>query len=120
MSPKGVAFSICLAVIPLMALCWACNYYRGLYKEEHERAVKAEEKAATLEREKQKLGDALAEQEKATAEAQNNRRVVYRTVQKEVSSNADSRDWYNTAVPAGFVRVLKDGSKAGGNTRAAR
>lgn len=120
MFSKSLSFAVGAAVILMLLFYFRSAYYESAYKEAQKRAETAEEKAATLEREKQKLGDALAEQEKATVEAQNNRRVVYRTVQKEVSSNADSRDWYNTAVPVGFVRVLKDGSKAGGNTRAAR
>lgn len=76
---------------------------------QRERAEQAEAALAISRAEKERLESALTAQEQATAEAQASRKVIYRTVQKEVAQDATARDWYNTPVPASLVRVFKQG-----------
>lgn len=75
------------------------------------RAEKAEREAATLMDERDRLNTALSAQEKLITEAQSKRKVVYKTVQKEVLKDATARDWYGTAIPAGFASLLKGSAK---------
>ena len=72
------------------------------------RAKTAEASLAVAQAEKQRLTDALEEQEKATQDALSHKQVIYRTVQKEIAKDENARDWYNSPVPAGIVRLLKD------------
>lgn len=72
-----------------------------------QRAQTAEAAAATLLEEKVRLSAALEAQEQATAEAQANRKIVYRTVKEEVAKDETARDWYNAPVPPSLVRVLQ-------------
>lgn len=72
-----------------------------------ERAQSAESALAVMVEEKSRLTNALAAQEQATAEAQANRKIVYRTVKEEVSKDETARSWYNSPVPPSLVRVLQ-------------
>lgn len=72
-----------------------------------ERAQSAETALATMVEEKARLTAALEAQEQATAEAQANRKIVYRTVKEEVAKDETARDWYNAPVPPSLVRVLQ-------------
>ena len=72
------------------------------------RAEQAEQDLAVANDAKKRLETALEVQEHATAEAQANRKVVYRTVQKEVAQDENARNWYNAPVPVSFVRVLTE------------
>ena len=76
-------------------------------QEWQQRAQTAEASVAGLMEEKARLSSALEAQEQATAEAQANRKIVYRTVQKEVAKDESARDWYNSPVPPSLVRVLQ-------------
>lgn len=71
------------------------------------RAQTAEASVNALTEEKARLSAALEAQEQATAEAQANRKIVYRTVKEEVAKDETARDWYNTPVPPSLVRVLQ-------------
>lgn len=71
------------------------------------RAQTAENAVATMMEEKARLSAALEAQEEATAKAQANRKIVYRTVKEEVAKDETARDWYNTPVPTSLVRVLQ-------------
>lgn len=72
-----------------------------------ERAQSAEAALASMVEEKARLTAALEAQEQATAEAQANRKIVYRTVKEEVAKDETARDWYNAPVPPSLVRVLQ-------------
>ena len=72
-----------------------------------QRAQIAEATVATMMEEKARLSAALEAQEQATAEAQANRKIVYRTVKEEVAKDESARDWYNSPVPPSLVRVLQ-------------
>ena len=71
------------------------------------RAQTAEASCAALMEEKARLSAALEAQEEATAQAQANRKIVYRTVKEEVAKDETARDWYNSPVPPSLVRVLQ-------------
>jgi hypothetical protein len=72
-----------------------------------ERAQSAEAALASMVEEKARLTAALEAQEQATAEAQANRKIVYRTVKEEVAKDETARDWYNAPMPPSLVRVLQ-------------
>lgn len=75
-----------------------------------ERAKTAESAIASMLEEKARLTSALEAQEQATAEAQANRKVVYRTIKEEVAKNETARDWYYSPVPDTLIRVLQGSS----------
>ena len=72
-----------------------------------ERARNAESALSSLMEEKARLTAALEAQEEATAQAQANRKIVYKTVKEEVAKDETARDWYNSPVPPSLVRVLQ-------------
>ena len=88
-------------------------HFEGKYKEALDRAETAEHSVSVLQSEKERLETALEAQEKATAEAQENRKVVYKTVQKEVAKDETARAWYGSPIPESLIRVLK--ANAGAN-----
>lgn len=75
-----------------------------------ERAQSAEAALASMVEEKARLTAALEAQEQATAEAQANRRIVYRTVKEEVAKDETARTWYDAPVPSSLIRVLQNGT----------
>jgi len=77
-----------------------------------ERAKSAESALAAMVEEKARLTSALEAQEQATAEAQANRKIVYRTVKEEISKDETARDWYNAPVPSTLIRVLQGNGAA--------
>ena len=79
-------------------------------QEWQERAQNAETALAAIVEEKARLTAALEAQEQATAEAQANRKIVYRTVKEEVAKDETARAWYDTPVPSSLVRVLQNGA----------
>lgn len=102
-----------LPVVLAVALCgtgFGTYHYRGRYKAAEALAeqYKAEKDAAVAARDKMEV--ALSEQEKAALQAQVKQKVVYKTVKQEVERNETSRDWFNSAVPDGMRRLLKDAS----------
>ena len=112
------SFAIILALGAFLTGFW---FYHGscidklekALETERSRAEQAEAELAIAKTEKERLETALKMQEQATAEAQASRKVIYRTVQKEVAQDATVRDWYATPVPASLLRVLKQ--QGGGN-----
>ena len=78
------------------------------------RAETAEGDLAEERKANDALREALALQEKATADALASRKVVYRTVQKEVARDEKARDWYNSPVPDSLVRIVRQGGGANG------
>ena len=76
-------------------------------QEWRQRAQTAEASLGVMMEEKARLTSALEAQEQATAKAQADRKIVYRTVQKEVAKDESARDWYNAPVPPSLVRVLQ-------------
>ena len=109
---QGRALWILLLV--MLAVTAAAGLSAKHFKDARDAALARAEKAeATLAVEMEaraKITDALERQEKATAEAQSARTVVYRTVQKEVAKDETARDWYHAPIPAGFSKLLKDGA----------
>lgn len=99
-------------VVSFAAVGFRSCYYEKQFEEATQRAEKAENDLAVLRVEREKLELALEDQQRATVEAQMNKKVVYKTIQKEVQTDATARDWYNAPVPAGFVRLLKDNASA--------
>ena len=77
-------------------------------QEWQERAQKAESALSSMIEEKARLAAALEAQEQATAEAQANRRIVYRTVKEEVAKDETARAWYDAPVPSSLIRVLQN------------
>ena len=75
-----------------------------------ERAQNAESALAAMTEEKARLMSALEAQEQATAKAQADKKIVYRTIKEEVAKNETARDWYNGPVPDSFVRMLQNGN----------
>lgn len=75
-----------------------------------ERAQNAETALSSMLEEKARLTAALEAQEQATAEAQANRKIVYRTVKEEVAKDETARAWYDAPVPSSLVRVLQSGT----------
>ena len=97
----------------LLLLCiGSTNYYRIQRDEAETRAETAEKALFVLKTEREKLELALEDQQRATAEAQMNKKIVYKTIQKEVQTDATARDWYSAPIPAGFTRLLKDNASA--------
>ena len=105
-------------VIGFITLCailggfygWHNHTVEKLQKTSHEwqeRAQSAEAALSSMLEEKARLTAALEAQEQATAEAQTNRKIVYRTVKEEVAKDEKARDWYNSPVPPSLVRVLQ-------------
>ena len=123
----------------MSVLCWLMEHYKavlflvfcatlgGLYgyfdhkvgiaeksaQEWQERAKNAESALSTMVEEKARLTAALEAQEEATAQAQANRKVVYRTIKEEVAKSETARDWYNTAIPPALAGVLQGNGTAG-------
>lgn len=102
-------------VVLMVALCssgFGVYYYRGVYKSAKALAeqYKIEKDAAIEARDKMEI--ALSEQEKVALQAQTKQKVVYKTIKQEVEKNETSRDWFNSAVPDGMRRLLKDISTA--------
>ena len=79
-------------------------------QEWQERAQKAESALSSMIEEKARLTAALEAQEQATAEAQANRKIVYRTVKEEVAKDETARAWYDAPVPSSLIRVLQNGA----------
>lgn len=77
-----------------------------------EQAQTAQAELASAREDKRRLEIALSEQEKAVADAQAKRTVIYRTVKEEIAKDENARDWYNAPVPAGISGLLKN-SRAG-------
>jgi hypothetical protein len=103
-----------LALCAILGCLYGYHTYtvEELQKTSHEwqeRAQSAESTLAVMVEEKARLTNALTAQEQATAEAQANRKIVYRTVKEEISKNETARDWYNSPVPSSLVRVLQAG-----------
>lgn len=107
-------------IVIILALCaalgcfWAYHDHctgklENALQNQTRRAERAEAELVIARTEKERLETALHLQEQATAEAQSNRKVIYKTVQKEVAQDATARDWYNTPVPASLLRVFKGG-----------
>ena len=105
--------------IVFLALCAALGGLYGWHThtvEELEKSIQnwreaaqtAQTELAAAREDKRRLETALTEQEKAMSEAQAKRTVVYRTIKEEVAKDETARDWYNTVVPSGISRLLKD------------
>lgn len=103
---------LAFVVASFAAVGFRSCYYEKQFEEATQRAEKAENDLAVLRVEREKLELALEDQQRATVEAQMNKKVVYKTIQKEVQTDATARDWYNAPVPAGFARLLKDNASA--------
>lgn len=101
-----------LVIASFVAVGFRSCYYEKQFEEATQRAEKAENDLAVLKVEREKLELALEEQQRATVEAQAQKKIVYKTIQKEVQTDATARDWYNAPVPAGFARLLKDNASA--------
>lgn len=108
-------------VLGFIALCAILGCFYGYHEyrveelqktalEWQERAQTAESALAVMVEEKARLTSALSEQEKATAEAQAKRKVVYRTVKEEIAKDENARSWYDSPVPSSLVRVLQGGA----------
>ena len=72
-----------------------------------ERAETAESDLATAKADLASLKTAMQLQEQALQAAQAKRKVIYRSVQKEVATDETVRGWYGTPVPDSLVRVLQ-------------
>ena len=105
-------FLVACLIALYAAVCARSCYYEEQFEEATQRADKAEKDLAVLNVEREKLELALEEQQRATVEAQTNKKIVYKTIQKEVQTDATARDWYNAPIPAGFARLLKDNAGA--------
>lgn len=103
---------LALVIASFAAVGFRSCYYEKQFEEATQRAEKAENDLAALKVEREKLELALEDQQRATVEAQAQKKIVYKTIQKEVQTDATARDWYNAPVPAGFVRLLKDNASA--------
>ena len=102
---------LCFAGV-LSLICGLLWGHADSLKQERDKALRraeqAEQDLAVANDAKERLETALKAQEQATANAQANRKVVYRTIQKEVAQDENARNWYNAPVPASFVRVLTE------------
>ena len=90
---------------------WHTYEVEGLEKSVQNWRIQAESAQAELavaREDKRRLESALNEQEKAVADAQAKRTVIYRTVKEEVAKDENARDWYNTPVPSGISGLLKN------------
>ena len=66
----------------------------------------AQAELAVMRVEREKLEQALAEQQQATADAMQKKTVIYRAVQKEVANDAQTKNWYDSPVPASITELL--------------
>ena len=73
-----------------------------------EQAQTAQSELSAAREDKRRLEIALSEQEKAVADAQAKRTVIYRTVKEEIAKDETARDWYDAPVPAGISSLLKN------------
>ena len=105
----STAIKLFIFITIVGSLGFTVRHYKNAYEEAKDRYEKAEAAVAVMKEEKDKLAIALEAQEQATAEAQMNKKVVYRTIQKEVAKDEKARDWYGSPVPASLVRVLQNG-----------
>ena len=105
---KALYFLCSFLLFLVVGLSMLSLYYKGRMERAVDARIQAEAARDTALKAKNDLQVALSEQEKATLEAQQKQKVIYRTVKQEVSQNEDSRSWFNSAVPDGMRRLLKD------------